>query len=165
MADYVIDTNVWMQVDKSLSEISTLEELNCVEACLVWLRNFMGSDDRLAVDTAYAIFGEYRKNIKASRQIAYEWLNTLQRAPKTKMIEVEIEFDEAGDAILPDNSLIHDPNDRKLIAVALKFDPPLPIINATDTDWEKDKSKLSAAGIIVQELCLDYIQAKRREQR
>jgi hypothetical protein len=37
-------------------------------------------------------------------------------------------------------------------------DPPYPIVNAVDTDWEQEKELLNAANIYVQELCLTYIQ-------
>ena len=78
----------------------------------------------------------------------------------TRIEFVEIEFDYDGYAIIPNPDIMPDEDDRKWIAVALNFDPPAPIINATDTDWEKSREKSEAAGLTVRELCPDYIQAK-----
>ena len=50
-------------------------------------------DDRLVISNTYAILKEYRRNVNQSNQLAYEWLNSLQRAPRHKLIEVQIRFD------------------------------------------------------------------------
>lgn len=161
MADYVIDTNVWIQVDRSLVEVQSKAEIDCIDACRQWLRNFMSSEDRLIADESFEIFREYRRYVKASSPQAYEWLNALQRAPRSKLVEVVIAFDENKAAIIPFH--MDDEADRKFVAVALAHQPTPTIVDATDTDWEKDRDKLTTAGITVQELCPDYIQEKLKQ--
>lgn len=156
MTDYVIDTNVWVMVD-NIEEVNSLEEIKCVEICERWLRDFMNSDNRLVVDHLYAIFGEYRGQITLSRRLANKWLNALERAPRDRIVDIAIEFDDDGNAVLPFD--LHDKSDRKFAAVALAHKPTPPIVDATDTDWEKDKEKLEKAGLIIQEMCPAYIEA------
>lgn len=162
MADYVIDTNVWITVDK-IVDIGTMSktELDCIEACRNWLRNFAASEDKLVVDgvASRKILNEYRKNLR-QQGLARNLLNQLERKPRERIIDIDISFDVDGHAIVPPELRVADKNDRKFIAVALAHNPTPPIIDATDTDWEKEKSRLIEHRIIVQELCPDYIQEK-----
>lgn len=162
MAEFVVDTNVWINADK-VRDVGTmtLVELDCLEKCYNWLQEFIKGTDLLAVDSyaSYEILKEYRRKIRF-RSSADEILRQLERKPQDRLIQVFIEFDEDGYAILPEEFKIDDKSDRKFVAVSLKFDPPAPIISSTETDWTKDKPKLDAANIIVQELCPDYIAAK-----
>lgn len=162
MTDIVVDTNVWAMVDKSIAEVTTVEELDCIEVCKDWLKSFIESEDRLIVDLSYQILLEYRQNIKRGG-LAEQRLNQLETQPRERLYEVEIEFDNNGKAILPEDIEFHDPSDRKFVAVAIQSDPYAPIYNATDTDWAKEKDKLIAQGFTIHELCDDYIQAKLKE--
>jgi hypothetical protein len=159
MAVEVVDTNVWVNMDKL--SVETDAERACVQACQEWGAAFsQGTDNhRLAADYTWAIFNEYRRNIKPGG-LAEQYLNRLLSQPITRLELVEIRFDENHHAILPENISINDPNDRKFIAVSLAFQPPAPIVNATDTDWAKEQTQLAAAGIPVKELCPDYLAEK-----
>jgi hypothetical protein len=53
-----------------------------------------------------------------------------------------------------------DRDDRKLVAVALAHNPTPPIVDATDSDWEKIRQLLLDVGLMVHELCPDYIAQK-----
>lgn len=154
----VVDTNVWANIDKLPPENAI--EANCILACLKWSKAFVsgGDDYQLAVDMGWKILNEYRGQIKRGG-LAERYLNELLSQPITRLRFVSIEYDDDGIAKLEQN-IIDDPSDRKFVAVALKFDPIPPIINATDTDWEKSKETLSKAGIRVQELCPVYINDK-----
>lgn len=163
MADYVVDTNVWVWVDKPLDDCQTVEELDCLDTCREWLQSFVHGDDKLAVDLSYEILREYRRDIEhyAPNGLARQLLNILETKPRErKLIEVEIRFDDDGYAILPDTVIFNDPNDRKFIAVSIQFEPPLPIVNASDTDWRKDRQSLEANNIQVIELCPGYIELR-----
>jgi hypothetical protein len=155
----VVDTNVWVNIDK-IPPASEAEH-QCVLACAKWGKSFNTSSDdhKIAVDITWKILTEYRANIKKGG-LAEQYLNKVLSQPITRIQFVEVPFDAQGYAILPDALVIDDKDDRKWVAVALKFDPPLPILNATDTDWIKDKSNLAQANIQVTELCGDYIQEK-----
>jgi len=157
VADYVVDTNVWVMIDKPISEVKTVAELDCIKTCRKWLEDFLASDDKLILDAQYKILREYRKNVKQGSR-AYQLLAILETAPRERLIELFIEFDEAGHAVLPFETT--DPVDRKFVAVALKHTPTPPIVDATDTHWSKDHQVLSKAGLIVQEICPRYIEEK-----
>ena len=159
MTDVVIDTNVWAMIDKTIADVNTAEELDCIKACQEWIKAFISGDDRLAVDTMYKILGEYRQNIKKGG-LAEQYLNRLESQPRDRIKDKEIEFDVDGYAILPDDWVFHDPSDCKFIAVSISFDPYAPIYNATDTDWEKEKPSLQEKGLIIHELCPDYIEVR-----
>jgi len=161
--DYVIDTNVWVMMDKPIAEINTAEELECIQACRDWLQKFSTSEDRLVVDILYKILGEYRQNIQQGG-LAQRYLNRLEAQPRKRIIDVEIELDEDGYAVVPSALAIPDLNDRKFIAVVLAHEPRPPIIDATDTDWEKDHQRLVDGGIKVYELCPGLIEKRLTEK-
>jgi hypothetical protein len=156
VADYVIDTNVWVMVDEPIAEIDSTAKIDCIQACRGWLRDFMSGQDHLVLDDLYLILGEYRRQI-GQRRLAQAWLNQLQRAPRDRLVEVHIEVDDDGFAKVPPHLAISDEDDRTFVAVALAHTPTPPIVDATDTDWTKDKAMLEAGGIHVQELCPDYL--------
>jgi hypothetical protein len=149
---YVIDTNVWVFVDKDISEVDTVEELNCIDACKKWLNTFSQSEDVLAIDNQFQILREYRNNIKTGG-LAQQLLNKLETKPRDRILGCEVTFDDGGYAILPEGYSFQDPADRKWIAIAIQFNPCLPIVNATDTDWYKEKQSLLEKEIVIQELC------------
>lgn len=157
----VVDTNVWAAIDKIPPKDKI--EANCIKACVEWAQAFIagGESRRIAVDMTFKILTEYRGQIKKGG-LAEQYLNQLQSQPMARIEFVEIEFDDDGNAILPDTITGIDASDRKFVAVALNFDPHLLIINALDSDWEKARETLDAAGIAVQELCPDYVQAKMK---
>lgn len=162
MADeYVIDTNVWVMVSRSrnLAEVTSLQELDCIRACRAWLKTFAESRDVLIVDIHHRILLEYRQNIPRG-SFARDLLNRLERQPRDRIIDVVIKFDDDGFAILPAHLQIHDREDRKFVAVALERTPRPPIINATDDDWLKDQTMLREGGILIEELCIGYVQEK-----
>lgn len=154
----VMDTNVLASIDKIPPKDKI--EKDCIEACIEWFKLFRESDAtyKLAVDMGWKILNEYRGQVKKGG-LAERYLNEMLAQPITRLKFVEIEYDENGNAILEDD-FMDDPSDRKFVAVALHFDPPTPIVNASDTDWEKSKEKLAKANIIVQELCPNYIKTK-----
>lgn len=155
----VVDTNVWVNMDRL--SVETDAERARVQACQEWGAAFsLGTDAyKLAVDYSWKILKEYRNNIKQGG-LAERYLNRLLSRPITRLELVEIRFDENHHAILPENVSFNDPNDRKFVAVSLAFQPPTPIINATETDWAKEQTQLAAAGIMVNELCPDYLAEK-----
>jgi len=158
MAIWVIDTNVWVMLD-AVTRIDQLDR-DCAVNCVYWMKSIMESDDQIAVDVMMKILTKYRANIK-NGGLAQQYLNQLLTQPITRLKFREIKYDSDGYAIIPDG-LFEDEDDRKFIAVALTFDPPPPIINATDTDWGKEREKLVQAKITITELCPAYIKAKMR---
>ena len=164
MADIVVDTNVWVMVDKSIGEVDTEQEKDCIGACADWLQQFIQGEDQLAVDSfvTYRVLSEYRRNVKKGG-IAESLLNQLTSHLFHRLVQVQIEFDVNGHAILPADIAFADPEDRKFIALAMQFHPYAPIYNATDTDWSEAVNRLAERGLTIYELCPDYIQLKRSE--
>ncbi len=161
MADIVVDTNVWVMVDKPISEVNTEAEKDCIIACADWLQGFIESDDRLVVDSlvTYKVISEYRRNVKKGG-IAESLLNQLTGRLFYRLVERQIEFDEDGYAILPEGIDFEDPADHKFIALAMTSNPYAPIYNATDTDWAKEAEGLKQQGFTIYELCPAYIQSR-----
>jgi len=162
VTDVVVDTNVWAMVDKTIADVDTIEELDCIEACQNWLKLFIESSDRLIIDQKYKILLEYRHNIKKGG-LAVQRLNQLETQPRERLVERPVEFDDNGHAKLPEHITFHDPSDRKFLAVSIQFDPYAPIYNATETDWAKEKESLIEQGFTIHELCADYIQEKLKD--
>ena len=161
MSEVVVDTNVWVLADRITSDKAGLpiHEADCIEACYRWLTDFVDSVDKLVVDYSYRIMREYRDNIQKGG-LSEQLLNDLESVVLERIVYADIEFDSNHHARLPFPITFHDPNDRKFIAVAISRDPVAPIYNATETDWTKEKNRLRQNGILVNELCQDYIESR-----
>lgn len=158
---YVVDTNVWMFAAKDLSQIADLAELACAEACLSWISQFFDSQSRLVVGWDYQSLGEYRRNANPRMAI---WLNSLERQPRTYLVEVAVEWDEAGDAKLPSEFQEIDRSDRKFLAALLKHCETCPqtrLVNASDTDWSIAIERHLLPRSLILELCPEYIAQRR----
>src|SRR5260370_7210767 len=92
MSDYVVDTNVWVMVDKSIADAKTTAELDCIEECLDWLKKFAEGRDRLVVDDNHEILSEYYKNMRPDRD-GLDRLNRFNDQPYDRMVFVHIHYD------------------------------------------------------------------------
>lgn len=164
MPDYVVDTNVWVMLDKPISQTMTLADLDCIQACRAWLEGFMAGQDRLVIDLLYRILGEYRRNIPQGGRAA-QILGRLETQPRARLIEHLITLDAEDCAVLPPDVPIPDANDRKFVAVALAHEPRPPLVNATESDWTKVVDVLATHGIALQELCPQIVADKLRRDR
>lgn len=165
MSEVVVDTNVWVLADRITSDNIRVptSEADCIEACYQWLTQFVESEDRLVVDYSYRILGEYRDNIQMGG-ISEVLLNKLESIALERLVYADIEFDSNQHANLPFPITFEDPNDRKFIAVAIVREPYAQIYNATETDWAKELDRLKEYGLIVNELCPEYIDERLRER-
>jgi hypothetical protein len=156
----VVDTNVWVMMDRALGPNTTQAAAECIATCQMWGHQFSRADDtyKLAVDLQYTILREYQKNIRRGG-LAERYLNKLRTQPITRLELVDIELDSHGHAILP--ITIPDPNDRKFVAVALQYTPHAPIVNAADSDWGAVSSVLSTMDVTVIELRQPLLDEKR----
>lgn len=169
MGDFVIDTNVWVMVDKDLNDVNTPSELDCIEQCRDWLDAFIScQSSRLILDDSYLILTEYRKDIKR-KGIGEDYLNRLEAQPRNRLIEVTIEFDDKGLPKVPDvlYQCDFDLSDRKFVAVALAHNPRPTIVNAVDSDWCEKQDAVQQCGLIVHECCPNCVQEtlERKKQR
>ena len=159
MADIVVDANVWIVADRQVGGSISKEEENCIKTCRDWLQRFATGVDRLLVDWEYQIISEYRRNLRKGG-FAVALLNQLESQSYYRFSRVRIETDGDGHAILPLDISVGDPSDRKYVAVAIHRRPFAPIHVATDRGWVRDKPGLTDYGIIIEELCPDYIQSR-----
>ncbi len=153
MPDFVVDANVWATASKTIEESSS-EELKCLKSCLDWLRIFTQGPDSLVVDAHYRILNEYRENIRKG-SLPEQWLNAFESKQRLRAVLVEFEVGDRETAILPDGVIIPDRNDRKFVAASLACSPHVPIVNATDSDWQQVLEVLTRLGIDLIELCPD----------
>ena len=160
MSDIVVDANVWVMVDKIVTELDESEDQDCVRSCQLWLERFIFGDDRLVVDSfnTYAIISEYRRNVKRGG-VAENLLNHLVNVLFDRLVQIVIRFDENGFAELPQQLRAIHGKDRKFVAVAIECVPYAPILNATDTDWAQGKQLLADNGLTIHELRPAYIEA------
>jgi len=158
MNEYVIDTNVWVMIDKHPDEVDTLMELDCIQCCGDWLKEFIGHlDCRLILDNMHMILREYRGKIRRGG-LGERYLNDLEAQPRNRLVELEIACDDEGCAKVPDLLCDFDRSDWKFVAVALAHNPIPTIVNATDTDWCKAENELKQCGITVHECCPSCVQ-------
>ena len=161
MSDIVVDTNVWVMVDIIVKELDGSEDQDCVRSCQLRLEKFIVGDDRLVVDSlnTYAIISEYRRNVKRGG-VAENLLNQLVNVLFDRLVQKVIRFDENGFVELPQQLMSLHRKDRMFVAVDMACVPYAPILNATDTDWAKEKQQLVENGLTIHELCPEYIEAK-----
>ena len=162
MDNIVVDTNVWVTAGKLAADVETIEEADCVEACIDWTQAFLGGERRLLVDTDSKVIDEYMNHISRGRYPDSN-LNELYTSIWERFELIEIQFDESGYALLPPTVSFHDPADRKFVALALACDPYAPIYNAADTDWAKERPNLESHGLTVNELCPEYIKNRIKQ--
>lgn len=157
MNNIVVDSNVWVNAGKLASEVETIEEIDCIEACIDWTNAFLSGDARILVDTEGKVFDEYWTYVSTGRfpgSSLFELYNNLWERFEPR----EIRFDKDGIAVLPETISFHDVDDRKFIALALSCTPYAPIFNAADGDWAKERDSLLEYGLTIHELCPDYIE-------
>ena len=159
MNDVVVDTNVWASAGKPIAEAESIEDINCIESCADWINEFLDSDLKILVDSLGRVIDEYQAYILPGRY-PESALNRLYTEVWGRLEFKAIEFDTYGHALLPEGIDFHDLADRKFIALAITCNPFAPIYNSVDTDWAKEASRLSDYGLVIKELCPDYIQSR-----
>ena len=150
MSPVVVDTNVGVAANGD-ANIDT----ECQLACIEKLEHVM-NDGVVALDDDGLIFNEYQAHFSFAGgprvgDAFFKHLYDLQHhGKKVRRIAVTpCDDHERGFEELPKNSL--DASDRKFLAVAVQAGAA--IINATDSDWQKEQNLLVELGVEVEELC------------
>jgi hypothetical protein len=149
VANFVIDTNVWVMPDREIHTLDTLPLVACAETCREWLMALRTGENQAVVDDTYTIVGEYRRNLRQGG-FGEKILNELMKTGRLIYRSASQLPGELG----PEH---FDPSDQKFVAVALASDPPDPIVNAVDSDWSEHRAALKQAGLTIIELCPDCI--------
>lgn len=159
MNEIVVDTNVWASAGKPISEAVSIIEIDCIESCADWINEFLDSDLKILVDSHGLVIDEYQTFVIPGRY-PESALNRLYTELWGRLEFKAIEFDAFGHALLPEGIDFHDLADRKFIALAITCNPYAPIYNSVDTDWAKEEAQLSDYGLVIRELCPNYIRAR-----
>jgi len=160
----LVDTNVGATANFN-SDASD----ECALTCMLTLREIT-ERGHLVLDDIGLIFDEYRRNMSMSGQPGVGdafmlWVMNNQynadRCTRVSITPVNGSFEEyPADEALED----FDPSDRKFVAAAAAHDQNPPILVACDTDFWIARVALAAAGIRVEFLCRDDIQAMAERQ-
>ena len=161
MNEIVVDTNVWITAGKLAKEVSTIEEADCIEACLDWSNEFLAGDAKVLIDSQGKVLDEYGTYI-ATWCFPGSKLFELYNHIWGRFEAVDVNFDDDGYALLPESISFHDAADRKWIALAIAITPFALIYNAADTDWAKEREQLAQHGLTIHELCPEYIKESMR---
>jgi hypothetical protein len=156
VAEFVVDTNVWVMPDREVDTLDTVALLNCAETCRSWLHTLCTGEHEAVVDDVYAILGEYRPKLRRGG-FSEKLLNTLMKTNRLIYRAQAVHPD--GTPVLPlvPELARLDASDQKFAAVALASTPPTPIVDATDSDWKQHGLALKQVGLIVIELCPDCL--------
>lgn len=145
MATYVVDTSVFLTAQGDANQMSP----DCQNTALIFIRD-LSRNHNLCLDQTQKIVREYRNKIPRLSFID-ELINRM--LSRNRIDFVPIEFDLAGDALLPNTCEVTDRSDRKFVAVALAHPAQPPIFNASDTDWLENEKELNACQVKITHLC------------
>ena len=165
----VVDTNVLLVASAADAaspfgaDATPIEEAALREQVLHWLHGFESDPRRHAVlDYGWDICSEYQN--KLSEQ-DYGWLALMAKRDRNEVVWVGLEHDADGHALLAPAmaEAVTDLADRKIVAAglaALADGHPCQITNACDTDWLDCNTPMEAAGLHVEHLLPQWIQAR-----
>lgn len=165
-ARYVIDTNVLIAASAAVAPCpeawdATPKEPEVRKQVWDWLVEFEQSVARLVLDFTGGIEGEYRRNLG----FGDFGLQVLQSKWDHCAVDLtEVDYDEHGDGVLkaPLDAVIHDRQDRKMVAAALDAVDrygETAIANAGDIDWYDWEAALAAAGLDVEQIIPEWSRA------
>lgn len=171
-ARYVVDTNVLIAAsaadpahpkDIDATPDDPAERQNVWQ----WLDQFQRSDARLVLDLAGKIYEEYNKKLGFNdfgiQVVMHKW--------STAMVDdVPVDYNVDGHAILPDalDSVIHDLDDRKMVAAALAshaLHGEGCVAFAGDTDWHDWEMALQEHQVVLEPIIEAWSRQKHADKR
>jgi hypothetical protein len=154
MSKYILDTNVLLVADGRSSAA-----LACVAAAKARLEAIR-QEGILVLDTECLVLKEYGNklspvgpNTPGNAFLKWAWQN---RANPLFCEQATLaRRDDGTFAAFPSDPALaaFDPSDRKFVALTLTHPEHPPVVNATDTDWHKDREALTRNGVRVEFLC------------
>lgn len=159
MADHVVDTNVLI-VASAADPGSPFKDTHVPAAerkvVFDWLKAFrtdMGR--RLVMDLKRGIFKEYRNKLTEQD---YGIIVALKKLDSAAWVAVSY---SGQYAVVPPELAAFDNSDKKMVAAHLAHKAngeDSTIVNACDTDWHEHEEKLTAAGVVVEQLVGQWCQ-------
>lgn len=141
----------------------------CVLACIEAVEHVIKKRG-LIIDAGDEIFGEYRQQLSMKGQPGVgdrfmKWVHDNRWSlPEAQRVAITGNGDSYEQFPSHDDLNDFDVSDRKFVAVANAHADRPPIMQATDSKWWGWKDALAQAGITVQFLCQDYVEAKYAEK-
>lgn len=125
------------------------------------------------VDEAGAIAREYRVNLGASGQpgpgdaflkwlLTHEWGE--QRCTRVPITPKDHDQEDYNELPTPGDGTSYDRSDRKFLAVAAAHPDHPPILQSFDSKWWGWRRALEKAGVSIQFICPDAIEAKYQQK-
>ena len=154
MNAFVVDTNVAVVANGRDTHASH----DCQLACIEKLEEIRSS--RVVVDQDGDILEEYSKRLRHRGQpgvgdafFRHIFFNQYDLRQVSKVSIHSLENGSYRE--FPDDPGLNgfDVDDHKFVAVAVVSQDNPPIVNAVDSDWREYEERLSANGIVVEELC------------
>jgi len=169
--DHVVDTNVLLVAsarhrDPPYEDSDIPGELQ--QDVLDWLMKFREDDQRrMVLDQSFKIWDEYHNKMTRGKDLGS--LVVAEKLARSAFDTVDISYDKDGSGCLPKvlESVVHDRDDRKLVAVAIGYKAKggqCSIVTASDTDWYDWEESLGMAGVTVQQLIDEWCRAKWKEK-
>lgn len=167
--NHLIDTNVLLAASAHVADDDrdvTPPDPRDREKVYLWLDAFVRSDELWVLDGVGEIFKEYNK--KQSHQ-DYSLLALLEKQSRSQVVDVDVEFDQHGHAVLPAHlgEIRWDKSDKMFVAAGLQvvaMGDPVQIVNSADTDWYDVAHVLHAEGIGLIHLIDEWCRSKYREK-
>lgn len=167
---YVVDTNVLIAA--SAADPTNPKAIDATpddpkQRMIVWkwLTEFSNGPSRLIWDQG--IDSEYRRNLGH----ADYGMQVVQQKWDTQSVDpVNIEYDEYGFGVLPSplNEVIHDNEDKKMVAAALVSHEHFGegcVAFAGDTDWHDWEETLKDNNVILEPIIEEWSRAKHAEKK
>ncbi len=169
MNAYVVDTNVAIVANNDRAKTPQANP-QCILACIGKLRQCIDilkgkREGKLALDGRGEIEAEYAGHLNRSGQpgVGDEFLFEINRQSYGPHCE-RVSITPLGEsyAEFPDDPELAslDRNDRKFVAVAITSRIHPAILDAVDSDWLHHQARLEAAGVRVEQLCLDCLSVR-----
>lgn len=167
--NHLIDTNVLLAASAYVADDDrdvTPEDPREREKVYLWLDAFVRSNETWVIDGPGKIIEEYNK--KQSHQ-DFSLLALLDKQSRSQVLDVEVEYDRDGFAVLPEHlgAVKWDNSDKKFVAAGLQmveYGEEIQIVNASDTDWYEVSSVLNSEKVGLVQLIDVWCRAKYREQ-
>ena len=165
----LVDTNVLIVASAAddgsrfRADATPIEEAALRQQVFDWLEAFEADPTRHAVlDVDWHVCGEYQHKLTDQD---YGWLAMMHKIDRSEVVWVEVTLDPDGHAVLAPElaEAVTDLADRKMVAAALAAlaaGHPCLLTNASDTDWIDCQQALRTAGLEVENLLPDWLQAR-----
>jgi hypothetical protein len=162
----LVDTNVPKTANLATQpDLESDVSVACILTCIKAIEDVI-KKHRLVIDEGDEIFDEYRQQLSMKGQPGMgdafmKWVNDHRHNPEY-CTRVAITKNGVSYNEFPSHDGLEgfDNSDRKFIAVANAHTDKPPILQATDSKWWGWKEGLNEAGIAVQFLCPEYVEAK-----